>query len=55
MYKATFTPPKDLKPAIEQLGRLGRLYLKQQTEGRKVTHKDIAKAADYERAVNGQS
>lgn len=55
MYRATFTPPEDLQPAIDALGKIGQLYLKQQTKGRKITHRDIAKAADYERAIDGES
>jgi len=47
----TFTPPKDLQPAIDALGSKGKkrlLYLVRLNNG-KMTPDLIAKAADYER------
>ncbi len=50
----TFTPPADLRPAIEALGKEGRQYLEDRVGRREVTHKDVAAAADYERGdLNG--
>jgi len=41
-------PPKDLTPAIEALGDKGRSWLERTTEGREITHHDVAKAADVD-------
>lgn len=54
VIRAISTPPKDLQPAIDALGKRGKEYLSK-IQDRKITHKDIAKAADYERSDSGES
>ena len=51
VMSGTFTPPKDLQPAIEQLGDKGKRYLDDLVllNDGKLTHGMIVKAADYER------
>ena len=47
----TFTPPKDLQPAIDGLGEKGKRYLDDLVlmNNGQIQHWMIAQAADYER------
>jgi len=47
--KGVVTPPKDLQPAIDALGKTGQAYLKALAAGGKITPWMLAQAADYER------
>jgi len=43
------TPPDDLQPAIDALGKVGRAYLTALAAGGKITPLLLAQAADFER------
>jgi len=45
----TVTHPTDLQPAINALTDIGRAWLNKRTQGRAVTPRDVALAADFER------
>lgn len=50
---ATVTYPDDLQPAIDALGAEGKQKLDELAAGGEVKPAMIARAADYEREVNG--
>ena len=54
MIEGKVTPPKDLTPAINALGEKSKKYLASLTEGREITPKDLALAADYDRDECGK-